>query len=267
MPPLITLTTDFGLTDGFVGVLRGVILSIAPDAQIVDITHGIAPQQIQQGAFVLANSVPYFPRAAIHVCIVDPGVGSARRPIAIQVGETIFVAPDNGVISLAVAELSANETISPVAVQLDNPRYWLPRVSNTFHGRDIFAPVAAQLACGASLSELGTPVVSWTTLTTPAPDRRPDGALVGQVIYIDIYGNLVTNINPEQLDDFDTAKLCIQVGKRELRGLGRTYSDVAPGEIAALIGSPWKLEIARRDGNAAQALGVKLGDKVIVSPS
>src|SRR5262245_48955494 len=217
MPNLITLTTDFGLADGFVGVMRGVILNLAPHAQIVDISHGVAPQQVDQGAILLANSVPYFPEKSIHVCVVDPGVGSARKPIAIRVGETFFVAPDNGVASLAAADLATRIGATPRAYELNNPRYWLPRVSNTFHGRDIFSPTAAHLANGAALDELGTPLDSFVNLAPPQPERRADGSLAGHVIYVDRYGNLVTDITSNQVASFDPDTLVVEIGGRALR--------------------------------------------------
>lgn len=264
MPNLITLTTDFGLTDGFVGVLKGVMLSINPAAQFVDITHDLAPQNVEQGAFVLANSVPFFPCAAIHVCIVDPGVGSARRPIAVQVGATIFVAPDNGVLSLAVQTLETRGGVKARAFELNQPRYWLPRVSNTFHGRDIFAPCAAHLSQGVPLEAMGMPLAAWVTLAPSLPVRRGDGALVGRIIYIDRYGNIVSNITVKDLATFGNRAPTVELANHAIHGLVRAYSDVARGELAALIGSPWKLEIAQREGNAAQTLGVKVGDEITV---
>ena len=154
MNRIITLTTDFGTRDGFVGVMKGVILNINPHANIVDITHDIAPQNIEQGAFLFANAVKYFPANVIHVVVVDPGVGSARRPIAVQLGKTFFVAPDNGVLS----RITDHASLPIRVVHLTNPAYWLPRVSATFHGRDIFAPVAAHLSLGVPLDALGEPI-------------------------------------------------------------------------------------------------------------
>ncbi len=264
MANLITLTTDFGQSDGFVGVMKGVILSINPDAQFVDITHEIEPQNIQQGAFLLANSVPYFPAAAIHVCVVDPGVGSERRAVAVQVGETTFIGPDNGVLSLALQALAARTGAKPRGFHLNNPHYWLPRVSTTFHGRDVFAPSAAHLSRGVPLAELGAPTDDWITLVPPAPVHR-GGRLIGHVIYIDRYGNIVTDISDAELKPLaNRGELVVSIGGRDLHGLARTYSDVEPGEFAALIGSPWKLEVAQRNGNAAQALDVRIGDEVVV---
>lgn len=266
MASLITLTTDFGLTDGFVGVMRGVIYSIAPDAPVIDLSHGIPPQQVYTGARLLAASVPYFPPQTVHLCVVDPGVGSARQVIAITVGETILVGPDNGVLSLAVAQLERSRAMPARAVKLDQPRYWLPRVSNTFHGRDIFAPAAAHLAQGVPLGAMGTPLDRWITLDLAEPTRRADGALVGEVVYVDRFGNLLTNLSNEHLAEFGTYDLQIEIGGEIVRSLARAYADVAPGELVALLSSSWQLEIAVRDGNAAEQLGVTIGGQVILHP-
>jgi len=261
MNRIITLTTDFGLSDGFVGVMKGVILGINPQATIVDITHDIAPQNVEQGAFLFANAVKYFPASAIHVVVVDPGVGSARRPIALQAGETFFVAPDNGILSLAVSyPLSVIR-----CVHLNKPEYWLPRVSNTFHGRDIFAPVAAHLSLGVPLEAMGEPIADWVRLSwcTTASWRAGD-EIVGRVIHIDRFGNIITNIGEEMLAGMDRARMVVKVGGRTLRGIKPTYSAAAPGEAIALISSSWQVEVAVREGNAAQTLGVRFGDKVIL---
>ncbi|HZQ10115.1 MAG TPA: SAM-dependent chlorinase/fluorinase [Anaerolineae bacterium] len=265
MTKLITLTTDFGLSDGYVGTMRGVILNIAPDATIVDISHDISPQNIQQGALVLAHSVPYFPERAIHVCIVDPGVGSVRKPIAVALGETIFIAPDNGVISSAVAALSTKSNLAPRAFELTNPRYRLPRVSMTFHGRDIFSPAAAHLANGVPLEEIGTPLNDFVKITPPAPKGESDGSLVGHIVYIDRFGNIATDIQESHLAAFDPARVYVTVRGHTLKGLKRTFSETERGELLALINSSGNLEIAQRDGNAAQALNVRVGDTVRVT--
>lgn len=264
MAPLITLTTDFGWTDGFAGVLQGVILSICPAARVVDLSHGIPPRQLLSGAMVLAAGVPYFPPDSIHVCVVDPGVGSERRAIAIAAGETLFVGPDNGVLSLAVADIKRRRGGTARAYQLENPRYRLPRVSNTFHGRDIFAPAAAHLACGVALEELGAPLAEWITLARRVPSFGEDGTLVGRAVYIDRFGNVITDIADDTLPSAGTYELRIEIGGETLRGLSSAYADVARGELLALIGSLWKLEIAVRDGNAAEQLGIRVGDPVIV---
>ena len=264
MTNLISLTTDFGLADGFVGIMKGVMLSINPEARFVDITHEIPPQDIQQGAFHLATSIPYFPADAIHLCVVDPGVGSERRAIAVQVGKSTLVGPDNGVLSLAVDALRQQSGAEPRAFELNNPRYWLERVSSTFHGRDIFSPSAAYLSRGVPLTELGTPVADYVTLAPSAPSRHEDGSIAGHIIHIDRYGNIVSDIQASLLEHLAPDHIVVSIGGRKIHGLARTYSDVEPGEFAALVGSPWRLEVARRNGDAAEALGVGVGDPIVV---
>lgn len=267
MTNLITLTTDFGLVDGFVGILKGVILSINPEAQCIDITHDVGRQDVVGGAFVLANSVPFFPEAAIHLCVIDPGVGSTRRAIAVQLRETLYVGPDNGVLSLAIAEQRSRlPEVQPRAIELNKPFYWLSRISSTFHGRDIFSPCAAHLSRGIPLQELGTAIDNWMTLAPSRPTRRSDGTLLGHVIYIDHYGNIVSDIAEKELAPLGTDEISVEIGGREIRGLAKSYSDVEPEEFTALVGSPWKLEIAQREGNAAEALGVQIGDPILVRP-
>lgn len=261
MNRIITLTTDFGTRDGFVGTMKGIILGINPNATIVDITHEIAPQDIEQGAFLFAASAKYFPANTIHVVVVDPGVGSARRAMAIKMGETIFVAPDNGVLTSAIKRLRDLEIH---AVHLNNPNFFLPRVSNTFHGRDIFAPCAAHLSLGTPLKEMGEPITNWVTLPRILPTRRGDGAWVGRVVYSDRYGNIVTNIGEEMLRDSDPMRVVVEIGHQKILGLKRTYADGAEGELIALISSSEELEIAQRNGNAAKTLGVLGGSEVVV---
>jgi len=261
MNRIITLTTDFGTRDGFVGTMKGVILGINPDATIVDITHEIAPQDVEQGAFLFAASAKYFPANTIHVVVVDPGVGSARRAIAIQVGETIFVAPDNGVLTKEIERLRDKEIR---AVQLSNTKFFLPHVSNTFHGRDIFAPCAAHLSLGTPLEEMGEPITDWVTLPHVLPMQRGDGAWVGRVVHIDRYGNVVTNIAAEMLRDADPARVVVEIAGKKISGLKRTYADGEEGELIALISSSWELEIAQRNGDAAKTLGILNGAEVVV---
>jgi S-adenosylmethionine hydrolase len=266
MNRVITLTTDFGLNDGFVGAMKGVILRINPHATIVDITHAIVPQNIAQGAFLFASAVEYFPARAIHVVIVDPGVGSARRPLAVQLGETFFVAPDNGVLTQAIADYQLSTVNSEIrAVHLSNPAYFLPRVSATFHGRDIFAPVAAHLSLGVPLAALGDPIDDWVKLSACANATRGGDAIVGRVVHIDRFGNALTNIGEEMLAGMDRARVIVRVGAHTLRGIRATYAAGAPGEALALIASAWQVEIAVRDGNAAQTLAIRLGDEVVVA--
>ena len=261
MTRIITLTTDFGTSDAFVGTMKGVILSINPQATIVDITHEIAPQNVEQGGFIFGASAKYFPANAIHVVVVDPGVGSARRPIAVQLGETTYVAPDNGVLSFA----TRHSALAPRAFHLTNPQYFLPRVSSTFQGRDIFAPCASHLSLGVPLEEMGKPISDWVRLARVLPVLRGDGAIVGRVVHIDRFGNIVTNINEESLQGMKRERMGVEIAGKKIDGLKRTYADGAVGELIALINSSWDLEIAQREGRAAQTLGAKVGDEVIVS--
>ncbi len=257
MSRIITLTTDFGLSDGFVGMMKGVILTINPDATIIDITHDIAPQNVEQGAFLFANAAKYFPADTVHVVVVDPGVGSARRAIAAKEGETFFVAPDNGILASVFRPSSS-------VVHLDKPAYWLPRVSNTFHGRDIFAPVGAHLSLGVPLEVLGAPIDDWVRLLHATAVRAGD-EITGHVVHIDRFGNIVTNIGEELLSGVDRAWVVVRVGGRVVRGLRLSYSDGARGDVIALISSSWQLELAMREGSAAQALGVHIGDPVAIT--
>jgi len=270
MNRLITLTTDFGLSDGFVGTMKGVILNINPQATIVDITHDIAPQNIEQGAFLFANAAHYFPANTIHVVVVDPGVGSSRRAIAMQTGETFFVAPDNGVLTTSLKlkvpsqKLDAvqeskieNQKSKILVVHLNRAEYWLTDISNTFHGRDIFAPVAAHLSLGVPLKTMGDPIDDWTRLAIAMPTREANGALVGKVIHIDRFGNLITNIPAEMVAGLKDAR--IEIGESTLRGIRQTYADAAPGELIALVSSSGNLEIAVRQGNASVILGIGIG--------
>jgi S-adenosyl-L-methionine hydrolase (adenosine-forming) len=271
MGRIITLTTDFGLGDGFVGTMKGVILNINPDVTLVDITHDISPQNIAQGAFLFANATKYFPANAIHVVVVDPGVGSARRAIAVQAGETIFVAPDNGVLSWAIRD-ARFEIESPISalqssirvVHLNEPAYWLPRVSNTFHGRDIFAPVAAHLSLGVALEALGDPIDNWARLSGCAAAFRAGDEIAGRVVHIDRFGNIITNVDEQVLAAMDRTRICVSIAGGQTHGLKTTYSDVATGQMIALIDSTGQLELALRDGNAAAALGASIGDAVSV---
>lgn len=264
---IITLTTDFGQADGYVGAMKGVMLSIAPGAQLVDISHDIPPRDIQQAAYVLYTAAAFFPPSSIHLAVVDPGVGSARRAIAARTPQAIFVAPDNGLLSLCLAGQPAEIR------QLSNARYHLPHASSTFHGRDIFAPVAAHLAAGADFDDLGPRVSDALAIPRPALGRDPDGAWRGQVWHVDRFGNLITSIGRFQISDFgfriqNTAfqaqQAVVEIAGRRIQGLVQTFADGAPNELLALVGSSGYLEIAVRDGSAAQALDAQPGDTVLL---
>ncbi|MBI4497834.1 MAG: SAM-dependent chlorinase/fluorinase [Chloroflexi bacterium] len=286
---MLTLLTDFGTQDTYVGIMKGVILGINPGATLVDLTHQVAPQDIPQGAFLLGYAAPYFPAEAIHLAVVDPGVGSARRALAVQGPSGTFVAPDNGLLTYALdlapvgdapggngAEGSETHTPSPGslpvrevplpagwrAVALENPEFWRHPVSRTFHGRDIFAPVAAHLSLGVPLEQFGPPVTSLLALEVPRPCRTADGALVGRVIAVDHFGNLLTNLTPELLPAAGAPTF--EVAGRRIAGLSQTYAD--GGELVAVVGSTGRVEIAVRNGSARSRLGVGVGARVTVRP-
>ena len=255
--PVITLTTDFGQTDGYVGAMKGVILRICPDAVLIDISHEIRPQAIAQAAYVLSTVVAYYPPGAVHLVVVDPGVGSERHPIAIHAERASYVAPDNGVLSLALAQDPARQ-----AVRLTEPRYRLSSVSATFHGRDIFAPAAAYLACGVPLQEMGEslPASELVALPVPAPEPLPAGGWRCAILHVDRFGNLVTNFRPQP----HQRGLAVRAGQRRIERINRTFADVAPGELVAYAGSSGYLEIAVREANAAETLSLDVGDTVLI---
>jgi S-adenosylmethionine hydrolase len=264
-PPLITLTTDFGLTDSYVAQMKGAILSIAPDATLIDVTHKIPPQDCAVAAAVLADAVGAFPAATIHLVVVDPGVGTARRAIAVEArgdqGEVPFrfVAPDNGVLTRV---LEARPTVR--AVELRERRFWRPTVSQTFHGRDVFGPVAAHWSRGADIAEFGPPLASpLVKLMLPRPVREGSN-LLGEVVRTDAFGNLITNISGADLSIADRTRLTVEIGTQRIAGISRAYQDRATGELLAVVGSSGMLEIAICCGHAGEILAVWSGDKVVV---
>jgi S-adenosylmethionine hydrolase len=263
---IITLTTDFGLTDSYVGSMKGVALGIAPDVRLVDITHAIEPQNIQQAAYILQTFYRYFPPGTVHVIIVDPGVGSQRRAIAVETPEAIFVAPDNGILAEVWRDARARWGLEAcTAVELTERRFWRGKVSRTFHGRDIFAPVAAHLATGVPLPALGARLAAIDESALDRPLRGRDAELVGRIVHIDHFGNCITNITAHDLEQAGKgAALVVEISGRRISGLHQTYADAPPGALIALIGSSDQLELAVRNGNAAQALGVGPGDTVRV---
>ena len=246
MRAIITLTTDFGTADGYVGEVKGMLLSLAPNAELVDITHDIPPQDVDQGRLTVARVWRRFPSSTVHLVVIDPGVGSNRAALAVQSDGRFLVGPDNGVLSPALLVAGAR------VVELPLP----PRSSATFHGRDVFAPAAAALARGESIEELGRVASSPIVRRTPEPVRRSDGALEGEIIVLDRFGNAVTNL-------IGLRGGTIDVGGRSI-AVRHTYSEVASGEPVAVTGSTGFIEIAVRDGDAARALGLTRGDKVIL---
>ncbi len=258
----ISLLTDFGLRDGYVGVMKGVIWEIAPQVQIADISHHISPQNVREGAIAWGRTVSYFPDFSVHIGVVDPGVGTRRRPIAARLGNQYFVCPDNGLISVILDE--AEQRKQPIAfVHLDNPRYWLQEISHVFHGRDIFSPVGAHLVMGVQLAELGSPINDPLRLEIPQPQRSPDG-IRGEVISIDNFGNLASNITQSDLKDFGA--VTVRIAGVVIDGLVRTFGDRPPGDLVALYGTRADLLISVVNGNAAQHLKAKVGDTIEVAP-
>jgi len=258
--PLIALLTDFGTRDHYVGTMKGVMAGICAEATFVDITHDVAPQDILDGALELAASFRYFPAGTIFLVVVDPGVGSARRALAVESGAYRFVAPDNGVLTAAL------EAAGPsTAVELTEPRYALPAISRTFEGRDRFAPAAAWLATGVALAALGRPAGDLARLAIPRPQRTA-GELRGDVLRVDRFGNLITNIDRAAFDDFAPQGIVdVRIGPRVVPRLVSTYAEVGPGEICALFGSGDRLEIAVSGGSAADLLRVARGAPVHIA--
>jgi S-adenosylmethionine hydrolase len=252
--PIISLTTDFGQCDGYVGAMQGVILTICPMASISTLSHDIPPQNIQAAAFTLYQAFSYYPERAIHCVVVDPGVGSKRRAVAIRTSHGTFVGPDNGVFSLVLDATNVLE-----AVTLTNPRYQLPNISATFHGRDVFAPAAAHIANGVPLIELGSRAINLVRL--PKKRLEPQES---QIIHIDHFGNLILDITAQEIQNPES--VLFTVGNQAIRSLSYTFADVEPGQLLAYIGSSRDhVEIAVRDGNAAQALDLQWGDVVQVT--
>jgi S-adenosylmethionine hydrolase len=250
----VTFTTDFGTRDGYAGAMKGVVLSIAPRATPVDITHGVPAQDVAAGAVALAQAAPLFPVGSIHVAVVDPGVGGERADLLVESGGSFFVGPDNGVLSLAARAPRKIYWIEAAAFRREP-------VSPTFHGRDVFAPTAGRLAAGANPADAGPLVPKMVDLATPALQRR-DGVIEGEVIHVDGFGNLITSLPAEALASPGvTVEVEGTAGRFEPR-VGRTFSDVDPGALIAYVGSGGQLEIARRDGSAAGRIGAERGTPV-----
>ena len=259
-PPLIVFLTDFGARDSYVGTMKGVVYSICEDARIVDLTHGIAPQDVTGAAFTLNTSYAFFPPGSIFVCVVDPGVGGKRDIVCMKADARIFLAPDNGLLSL----LRDGGKVDAVRT-LKNKELWLKEISSTFHGRDIFAPVAAHLAAGVDIEEVGPEKARIRGLELSKPVRTTGGALKGKVIYVDQFGNMITNIGASTLQTILKGALediAISVGERTINGIVHSYSEAEEGELLALVGSSGFLEIAANKGSARDMLGCERGCEV-----
>ena len=253
---IITLTTDFGEADHFAGVMKGVILGIAPRARIIDITHQIPPFEVQEAAFVAGETYPYFPKGTIHVVVVDPGVGSARRPILVEAAGQYFLGPDNGVLSVVTRKEKARVR------HIANRKYFLKSVSQTFHGRDVFCPVAAHLAAGVKPALIGPRIEDYLRPTMAEPIRSGHRIWSGVVQKIDRFGNLITNFHINEFPDVIRRPILMMAGVREIEVLVRHYAEASPGEPVVVVGSSGYLEVAINQGSAAKQLGCVTGTAV-----
>ncbi len=262
---VITLTTDFGIQDEYAGIMKGVILSIDPSAVIVDISHQVDPQDLIQAAYMIKSSYKYFPEDTVHVIVVDPGVGTSRFVLAFEKSNHIFIAPNNGVLTL----LMEDNEISSV-IKVENSKYFLEPVSNTFHGRDIFAPVAAHLSAGVKIDQLGQPAdpESLVYLEIEKPCLLENGELAGSIVSIDRFGNLITNIDLKLFKKFclpgTEKKIQVKIGKYQLSGLSNNYQTAIPGEPLAITGSRGYIELAVNTGSAKEYFNAEKGDAVQV---
>lgn len=272
MGRVITLTTDFGLKDSYVAAMKGVILGINPEVILVDVSHDIAPQNVKEAAFVLGTAYRYFPDGTIHLVVVDPGVGTDRRGLAVNGSGHYFVAPDNGVLSYVLADAIQGNVVGSSrqilhhslptgfqAVSLTSRKYWRLEVSHTFHGRDVFAPVAAHLSLNTPIESFGEQVSSMMAFPRPTPTRADDGSLQGEVIHIDSFGNLITNLT---VGDLTGGRVEVEIAGHTIGGVSSSYQQ---GEgLLAIVGSSGYLEIAESNGSAAKRTGSIIGTRVLV---
>jgi S-adenosylmethionine hydrolase len=254
---IITLLTDFGLRDHFVPVMKGVLLNLNPDLTLIDLSHTVPPQDIHSGAFTLGQAYSYFPPGTIHLAVVDPGVGTARKALAVSAGAHFFIAPDNGILTYVLKEQQDYE-----AYEITADHYFRKPVSSTFHGRDVFAPVAAWISRDIPLSRFGTRLPNPIMLKIPTPKKVQDNLIQGHILAVDHFGNLITNLVPEDLPAYDTAytgSCKILAGKQEIANFRRTYGEAKPEEVFVLPGSSGYLEIAVKGRSAAALLGMRSG--------
>lgn len=257
--PIITLLTDFGTKDSYVASIKGVILSINPHCLVVDITHQVSPHDIQEGAFILANAYSYFPKGTIHLSVVDPGVGGPRKPILLVTQNYFFIGPDNGLFTF----IAQREKVKQVVV-LTKQKYFAPKVSKTFHGRDLFAPVAAHLSLGIKPVAFGHEMNTIIKIGFQKPMLK-EGKLLGEILHIDTFGNLVSNIDKENLFRFTKGQpFVIRAGGKTISGLKEGYWEGKKGGPIALLGSSGFLEISVREGNAQKMLKLKRGDQIAI---
>ena len=262
----IVLMTDFGLEDGYVGIMKGVIEGIAPGATVIDLSHDLPAQSILAGTLALQRAVDYFPSETVFVCVVDPGVGTERRSIAAQFGDKFYVGPDNGLVTLWL-EASERRDDTVEIVTLDKPQYWLPNLSNSFHGRDVYAPTGAHLAKGVALADLGTSIMDPICIEIPVPQPTNRG-WIGHILHIDHFGNLATNIERKHLiafaEDIEQGieKVRVRYGEYTIHGIQTTFGNLPEGTLTAIIDSAGRLSISVVNGNAQEYLNAEIGDGV-----
>jgi hypothetical protein len=254
--PVLTLTTDFGLADHYVGAMKGVVLGICPQAQLVDISHQVKPFAIEEGAYLIAQAYRYFPKRTVHVVVVDPGVGSERRPILMEAAGQYFVAPDNGVLGMIYAREMHKVR------QISSQRYFLQPVSRTFHGRDIFAPVAAHLAAGVAPARMGKRIADYVRPPFERPQQTGTRTWVGRVLTIDRFGNVVTNFHVDEFSGLEKWRFLLAIGGAKVRLMSPNYAAGPPGRLFLMEGSSGYLEVARNLGSAAEKMGCQVGAAV-----
>ena len=257
--PIITLTTDFGTGDHFAAVMKGVIFGICPNATLVDISHDIQPFEISEGAFVISQAYRFFPKKTIHVVVVDPGVGTSRRPLLMEAGGQYFIGPDNGVFSMVFTR--EKHKVREITSEL----YFLKPVSPTFHGRDIFAPAAAHLANGVTPAQFGKPVIDYLRMSLEHPPRTGKRTWTGLILKIDRFGNLITNLHSDEFPDIQLRAFEMQVGVQKISRIARTFADAGLGEVFIIVGSSGYLEVVANQASAARLLGCGTGAPVELS--
>ncbi len=267
--PCIAMLTDFGDRDAYVGIMKGVIAGICPAARVIDLTHGVPAQDAREGAWQLLSAYAHFPADTVFLCVVDPQVGTQRKALGVRAGNYTFIGPDNGLMAWAMTA-AAGEAM-PTAHVLENPDYRLPDVSATFHGRDVFAPAAAHCAAGVPLAAFGPAVEGWETLEFPQVESSQPGVLVGSVVHVDRFGNIVTNIAREALDAMraadPTKPVVLQFRGAHIENIVTAYADAPAGEIIALFGSTGYLELAINGGNAQHRFNATIGEAITVYQS
>ncbi len=251
--PILTLTTDFGLSDHYVGVMKGVILGICPQAQIVDISHEVTPFEITEGAYMIAQSYRHFPKKTVHVVVVDPGVGTSRRPILMEAAGQYFIAPDNGVLSMIYSR--EKHKIRLIA----NDRFYRKPVSRTFHGRDIFAPVAAHVCAGVLPAKVGKPIEDYLRPAFEKPQRSGKRTWNGRILKIDRFGNIITNFHADEFPNLEQRNFVMTIGPREISVITHNYAEAGPGELFVIVGSSGYLEVSVGQGSAAKVIGCETG--------